>query len=57
MKLKVSVKLTEQKNCGNDHHKYAIRGFDGHLPYPVAVAVTVAAVIYFYDVATLIVWK
>ena len=42
IKLKVSVKLTEQKNCGNAHRKYVIRGFDRHLPYAVAVAVSVA---------------
>ena len=40
MKMKVSVKLIEQKNCGNAHHKYAIKGFDRHLPYYVDFAVT-----------------
>ena len=45
MKLKVSVKSMEQKNCGNAHHKYATMGFDGHLIYYVAV--TVAGVLFF----------
>ena len=45
MKLKVSVKLTEQKSCGNAHCKYAIRGFDRHIPY--AVDVYVSAVLFF----------
>ena len=40
MKLKVSVKSTEQKNCGKAHLKYASRGFGGHLPYAVDVAVS-----------------
>ena len=38
MKLKVSIQLTEQNNCGNTHRKYIIRGFNGHLPYAVGVA-------------------
>ena len=38
MKLKVSVKLTEQSNCKNSHSKYAIKGFDRHSPYDVDVA-------------------
>ena len=38
-KLKNTVKLSEQKNCGNAHHKYAIRGLNRHLPYAVSVAV------------------
>ena len=38
MKLKVSGEQTEQKNSGNDHHKYSIRGFTSHLPSTVAVA-------------------
>ena len=40
MKLKVSIKLTEQKNCGNDYHKYNTRGFDQHLTYVVAISVS-----------------
>ena len=45
MKLKVSVKLTEQKNWGNDNRKYNIRGFDQYLSY--AVDVSVADVLFF----------
>ena len=41
MKPKASDKKTEQKNYGNAHLKYAIRGFNQHLPYYVAVAVAV----------------
>ena len=36
LKLRVRVKWTEQNNCGNAHHKYAIRGFDQHPTYAVA---------------------
>ena len=58
MKLNVSFTKSKQKNCGNDHHKYAIRGLYLHLPYAFAVVVDVAfaAVLFFYFSA-LIVWK
>ena len=39
MKLKVSVKWTEQKKCRNNHHKYFIRGLGQHLPYDVAAVI------------------
>ena len=42
MKLKVSVKITKEKNGRNAHRKYVIRGFDQHLPYVVAVAIYVS---------------
>ena len=45
MKLKVRFKKWEQKNWVNAHQKYAIIGFDRHLPYDVAV--DVAAVLFF----------
>ena len=35
----------EQNNCGNSHCKYAIRGFDRHSPFDVAIAI--AAVLFF----------
>ena len=46
MKLKVSVKITEQNNCGKNHRKNAIRRFNEHLPY--AVDVSVAVVIFLF---------
>ena len=45
MKLEVRVLETEQNNCRNAHCKYAIRGFDRHLPCDVSVSV--AAVLFF----------
>ena len=35
MKMKASAEWTEQKNGGNAHCKYAIRGFKWHLPCDV----------------------
>ena len=37
----------EQKNSRNAHLKYAIRGFERHLPSAVSVAVAVVAVLFF----------
>ena len=39
MKMKVSGEWTEQKNGGNDQRKYAIRGFEWHLPSAVSVSI------------------
>ena len=39
MKLKVRGKRIEQKNCGNAHRKYAIRGFNQHMSSSVDVNV------------------
>ena len=40
MKLKVSAKWTEQKNCGNAHPKCTVGGFDRHLPSDFVDAVS-----------------
>ena len=38
MKMKVIKEWTEQKNVGDNNHKYAIRGFKQHLLGDVSVA-------------------
>ena len=45
MKMKVSGEWTEQKDGGNTHRKYAIRGIKRNLPYAVAVDVSVSGVL------------
>ena len=39
MKIEVSEEWMEEKNGENAHHKYSIRGFEGHLQSDVAVVV------------------
>ena len=41
MKLKANFKKSEQQNWGNANLKYAIRVFDRHLTYDVAVAAVI----------------
>ena len=47
MKLKVSGEWMEQKNGRSAHRKYAIRGFERHLPSYVSVAIDAGGVIFF----------